>query len=70
MAVRQLTGLRYSSEEAGPIIEDLDPVDWGAYCHRPMHRKAATKTTGSRHSVATLNNCLARNHKPRRWRAW
>jgi hypothetical protein len=33
MVVRQLTGLRYTREEAGPIIEDLDP-DWGSYCHR------------------------------------
>ena len=31
-ALRQLTGLRYSREEAGPIIEDLDPF-WGAECH-------------------------------------
>ena len=37
MAVRQLIGLRYTREEAGPIIEDLDPVDWGSYCHR--HRE-------------------------------
>jgi hypothetical protein len=33
-AIRQLIELRYSREEAGPIIEDLDPVDWGSYCHR------------------------------------
>ena len=34
MAVRQLIGLRYSREEAGPIIEDLDPIEWGGSCHR------------------------------------
>ena len=33
MAVRQLTGLRYTREKAGGIIEELDP-DWGSYCHR------------------------------------
>jgi hypothetical protein len=33
MAERQLIGLRYTREEAGPIIEDLDPVHWGSYCH-------------------------------------
>jgi hypothetical protein len=31
---RILTGLRYSCEEAGGIIEDLD-FDWGATC-RPL----------------------------------
>jgi len=31
---RVLTGLRYSCEEAGGIIEDLD-FDWGATC-RPL----------------------------------
>lgn len=31
-ALRQLTGLRYSYADAGPIIEDLDPF-WGAECH-------------------------------------
>lgn len=30
MAVRQLLGLRHSYEEAGPIMEDLDPLEWGA----------------------------------------
>lgn len=29
MALRQLTGLRYSYEDAGGIIEELDPY-WGA----------------------------------------
>ena len=32
---RELTGLRYSREEAGGIIEDLDPFGWGGYC-RPL----------------------------------
>ena len=31
MAVRQLQGLRYSHEMAGPIIESLDE-EWGSYC--------------------------------------
>jgi hypothetical protein len=31
----ELTGRRYSYEEAGPIIEDLDPFGWGATC-RPL----------------------------------
>ena len=30
-AIRQLAGLRYSREEAGGIIEDLDPY-WGEEC--------------------------------------
>jgi hypothetical protein len=34
---RILTGLRYSYEEAGGIIEDLD-FDWGATC-RPLARR-------------------------------
>ena len=29
MAVRQLTGLHRTSAEAGPIIEELDPLEWG-----------------------------------------
>jgi hypothetical protein len=29
MAVRQLRGLHHTCEEAGPIIEDLDPFAWG-----------------------------------------
>jgi hypothetical protein len=31
---RILTGLRYSREEAGGIIEDLDSFGWGATCRR------------------------------------
>jgi len=30
MAIRQLIGLRLSREEAGPMMEDLDPLEWGA----------------------------------------
>jgi hypothetical protein len=30
MAERQLRGLRYTYEEAGGIIEELDP-EWGSY---------------------------------------
>jgi hypothetical protein len=38
---RILTGLRYSYEEAGGIIEDLD-FDWGATC-RPLASSTATE---------------------------
>ena len=37
---RVLTGLRYSYEDAGGIIEDLDR-DWGATC-RPLASSTAT----------------------------
>lgn len=30
--VRQLIGLRYTREEAGGIIEDLDPMGWWETC--------------------------------------
>jgi hypothetical protein len=30
LAVRELAGLRYTYEDARPIMEDLDPLDWGA----------------------------------------
>jgi hypothetical protein len=39
---RVLTGLRYSCEEAGSIIEDLDPFGWGASC-RPLEASPATE---------------------------
>jgi hypothetical protein len=32
---RLLTGLRYSCEEAGGIMESLDPREWGGPC-RPL----------------------------------
>ena len=32
LSERALRGLRYSHEDAGGIIEDLDP-NWGCYCH-------------------------------------
>jgi hypothetical protein len=38
---RILTGLRYSCEDAGGIIEDLD-FDWGATC-RPLASSTATE---------------------------
>jgi hypothetical protein len=38
---RILTGLRYSYEEAGGIIEDLD-FDWDAMCH-PLASSTATE---------------------------
>jgi hypothetical protein len=41
---RELTGLRYSREDAGGIIEDLDPFGWGATC-RPL---TATPAQGPR----------------------
>jgi hypothetical protein len=31
MAKRQLAGLRYSYEMAGPIMEDLDERQWGGF---------------------------------------
>ena len=31
LAKRALAGLRYSHELAGPIMEDLDPYDWGGF---------------------------------------
>jgi hypothetical protein len=40
---RELTGLRYSREEAGGIIEDLDPFGWGATC-RPLDSTPATES--------------------------
>jgi hypothetical protein len=40
---RELTGLRYSREEAGGIIEDLDPFGWGATC-RPLESTPATES--------------------------
>lgn len=30
MALRQLVGLRSSYAEAGPIMEELDPYEWGS----------------------------------------
>ena len=39
---RILTGLRYSYEDAGGIIEDLDPFGWGATC-RPLAASPATE---------------------------
>ena len=35
-------GLRYSYEDAGGIIEDLDPFGWGATC-RPLAATPATE---------------------------
>jgi hypothetical protein len=39
---RILMGLRYSYEDAGGIIEDLDPFGWGATC-RPLAASPATE---------------------------
>ena len=33
--MRELAGLRYTREEAGPIMEDLDPLEWGAVTPNP-----------------------------------
>ena len=30
LIVRELSGLRYSYKDAGPVMEDLDPIEWGA----------------------------------------
>jgi hypothetical protein len=35
LAVRELAGPRYTREEAGPIMEDLDPWGWGAVTPNP-----------------------------------
>jgi hypothetical protein len=40
MLERELTGLRYSYKDAGPIIEDLDPTGWTA---RPLPIREAPK---------------------------
>jgi hypothetical protein len=37
---RELSGLRFSREEAGPIMEDLDPLDWGSTA--PLRASAGT----------------------------
>jgi hypothetical protein len=39
---RELRGLRYSREEAGGIMEDLDHFGWGGYC-RPLPATTATE---------------------------
>jgi hypothetical protein len=35
LAVRELAGLRSTRELAGPIMEDLDPREWGAMLPNP-----------------------------------
>ncbi len=45
---RQLRALRYTYEEAGGIIEDADPMGWGAYCRR------FPDTTGPQGTLVTL----------------
>jgi hypothetical protein len=35
MVINQLNGLRLSYEAAGPIMEDLDPNEWGATTRHP-----------------------------------
>lgn len=35
LAKRALAGLRYTYEMAGPIMEDLDPFEWGATSPNP-----------------------------------
>jgi hypothetical protein len=37
LAVRELAGLCYSREMAGPIMEDLDPSGWGATSPKSAH---------------------------------
>jgi hypothetical protein len=34
--MRELAGLRYSREEAGPIMKDVDPLEWGAMTPNPV----------------------------------
>jgi hypothetical protein len=36
LILNQLTGLRFSYELAGPMMEDLDPLEWGATTRRPL----------------------------------
>ena len=36
LVMRELAGLRYSREEAGPIMEDVDPLEWGATTPNPV----------------------------------
>jgi hypothetical protein len=35
LAVRELAGLHGTYEMAGPIMEDLDPLEWGATSPNP-----------------------------------
>ena len=35
LAVREPAGLHSTYEMAGPIMEDLDPLEWGAMCPNP-----------------------------------
>jgi hypothetical protein len=49
LAVRELAGLRYSYEEAGALMEELDPLGWGAT--RPLEQ---TDLTGQRQTTLSL----------------
>jgi len=50
----QLIGLRYSREEAGGIIQDLDPMGWGSYV-RPLKSK---KRRGRRLVAPQVRRCI------------
>ena len=60
---RVLTGLRYSSQGAGGIIEDLDPFGWGATC-RPL---AATPAQGPR-QILPFRRSRQANNRTTPWR--
>ena len=36
LAVRELAGLHGTYEMAGPIMEDLDPLEWGTMSPNPL----------------------------------
>jgi hypothetical protein len=42
MYERELTGLRYTYKDAGPIMEDLDPTEWDGPV-RPLQTSPATE---------------------------
>jgi hypothetical protein len=53
MLERELTGLRYSYEEAVPIIEDLDPFGWGG-TWLPAAGKGAANLAARRKNLSAL----------------
>ena len=57
--VRQLVGLRYSPEEAGGIIEDLDPMGWGSYA-RPLKIKKANPANRAGSRLLLNSRCVSR----------
>jgi hypothetical protein len=83
MVMRQLAGLRYTRELAGPIMEDLDPFGWGAMCQspgapdpegkvlplQPPRRRQRHRGRCSATPQARLHaGCLTHSNRPRRSR--